>query len=275
MTRERTLTALLLAPLAIAALLWLPTPYMAALVAAIFLLGLWEWTRLAGVDDTVSRAAYLAANALLMAALVWASRAELFPFKLMLLFGALWWLVAVAWLLRPTFAAADTGTNRSLKLLAGTLAIVPAWCALTLLHADDAHAGPRWALLAVGVVWAADTVAYFAGRAFGKRKLASRISPGKTWAGAWGGLVGAVVLAVLYAPLIGIGASALPALALLAALTAVFSIAGDLFESLLKRHSGHKDSGTLFPGHGGLMDRLDSIVAALTIFAVGKEWLGL
>ena len=109
-------------------------------------------------------------------------------------------------------------------------------------------------------MWAADSGAYFAGSKFGRRKLAPAISPGKTWEGVIGGMVTAMVLA---------------ALALLTALTAAISVVGDLFESLMKRHAGLKDSGTIFPGHGGVMDRIDSLLAALPVFVVGKSWLGL
>ena len=122
------------------------------------------------------------------------------------------------------------------------------------------------------IVWASDIGAYAAGRAFGRRKLAPHISPGKTWAGAYGALVAGVLLALIGAWLLGVRDARLLALALLAAATVAISIVGDLFESLLKRHAQVKDSGSIFPGHGGLMDRLDSVFAALPIFAAGL-WL--
>lgn len=272
--RQRVLSASLLAPAAIAAVLWLPTPWLAALVAALLLAGLWEWALLAGVDDRVPRAAYLLANGLLMAALVWGGGPSLFPLKLVALIGVGWWLLALLWLWRYDFASGDTGTARALKLLAGSLAVVPAWCALGWLHADP-DLGPRWSLFALGLVWAADSGAYFAGMRFGRRKLAPRISPGKSWEGVWGGLAASLLLALAVPPVLGVAWGSLPALVLLALVTVAVSIVGDLFESLLKRHSGAKDSGSVIPGHGGLMDRLDSLLAALPVFAVGKAWLGL
>jgi len=135
--------------------------------------------------------------------------------------------------------------------------------------------GPRWALFAVMLVWAADTGAYFVGVRLGRRKLAPRISPNKSWEGFWGGLAGAGLIALLGFKLLGLTWGDLPALLLLTVVAAVMSVAGDLFESLLKRHSGQKDSGRLIPGHGGMLDRLDSILAALPVFMVGKLWLGL
>ncbi len=272
--RQRITTALLLAPVPIIAVLFLPTPWLAALVAAVLLAGLWEWTSFAGVEDTLPRLMFLTANALMMAALVWGGGPSLFTLKLVSLIGVVWWALVLVWLSRPQFGAGDGQAARSLKLLAGSLCIVPAWCALGWLHSEQ-PLGARWTLFALALVWAADTGAYFTGSRFGRRKLAPGISPGKTWEGVFGGLAMSMLLAVAVLPLLGLTWQALPALALLTVVTAAMSVAGDLFESLMKRQSGVKDSGALFPGHGGLMDRLDSLLAALPVFAVGKAWLGL
>lgn len=275
MTGQRVLTAALLGPLAIAAVLWLPTPILAALLAIVFLLGLWEWTRLIAIHGALPRIAILTVGAAIMAALTWSARpGGLFPLHLMILIGAGWWLLAALWLRHFDFMRAPTPRARGIKLVAGVLAMVPAWCALVVLHAGGEF-GPRWALLALLLVWAADTGAYFAGIRYGKAKLAPRISPGKTWAGLWGGVGLSLAVAALASPLLGLGLAQLPALLLLAAVTVGFSVIGDLFESLLKRHAGRKDSGDLIPGHGGVLDRVDSLLAALPVFALGKLWLGL
>lgn len=271
--KQRVVTALFLAPLPILAVLFLPTPWLAAFVAAVLLAGLWEWTRLAGLTDTLPRAAVLTANAMVIAALVWASGPTLVPLKLAALLGVAWWAIVPLWLARPTFAAADTQPSRAMKLLAGSLCVIPAWCALGWLHSEPL--GPRWTLYAIVLIWAADSGAYFAGSKFGRRKLAPAISPGKTWEGVFGGMAAAMVLAVACVKLLGLSWSSLPALALLTAIVAGISVVGDLFESLMKRHAGLKDSGTIFPGHGGVMDRIDSLLAALPVFVVGKAWLGL
>lgn len=272
--RQRVLTAAVLAPVAIGSVLLLPTPWLAAAVALLLLAGLWEWTLLAGLHERMPRVAYLLANAAMMAALSWAAGPSLFPLKLLSLIGVLWWLLALLWLWRSRFAAADSSGARMLKLLAGSLCVLPAWAALIWLHAGSEH-GARWALLALMLVWAADSGAYFAGMRFGRRKLAPTISPGKSWEGVWGGTAATLLLAVLAWPLLGLQRGAVPALLLLTLVVTAISVAGDLFESLMKRHSGIKDSGSVIPGHGGLMDRLDSLLAALPVFAVGKAWLGL
>lgn len=270
--RQRILTALVLLPLAVAAILYLPTPWLGGLVTVVLLLALWEWTSLLGISALSGRLAYLGANVAVMSWLAWSAWQGL---ALTVVFvGVLWWLLAFAWLGRIAFLATPSRSARALKLLAGSLAAVPAWSALLLLHGAEPH-GPRWALAALAAVWAADSFAYFAGSRWGRRKLAPSISPGKTWAGLWGGMFGCVLLTLLAAPLLNVGWLQLPALALLGLITGAFSVLGDLFESLIKRHAGSKDSGALIPGHGGVLDRVDSLLAALPVFVVFKLWLGL
>lgn len=272
--RTRVIAAAIMAPVAILAVLYLPSEFLAALVAALMMLGLWEWTLLAGLRDRVWRAAYLVGNAALMVALVWGAGRGLFTLKLVSLLGALWWLLVLLWLTRFEFAASDNGWSRALKLFAGSVSVIPAWAALCLLHASQPK-GPAWALFALLIVWAADSGAYFIGVRFGKNKLAPRISPGKSWEGFFGGLLATLLLATVALSFLGLSWTSLPGILLLTAVTALFSVAGDLFESLLKRHAGTKDSSDLIPGHGGVLDRVDSLLAALPVFVVGKEWLGL
>jgi phosphatidate cytidylyltransferase len=263
-----------MAPVAILSVLYLPTPFLAGLVAALMMLGLWEWALLSGLHDTVPRAFYLVANALLMAALVWAAGPNLYTLKLVSVIGAAWWLLALLWLANFGFAAADSAGSRVLKLLAGSFSVIPAWSALCWLHWSE-PLGPRWALFAVAIIWAADSGAYFVGVRFGKRKLAPRISPGKSWEGLIGGVAAALLLVLVALPLLHVGWPSAPLLLALTLVTVLISVAGDLFESLLKRHAGIKDSSDLIPGHGGVLDRLDSLLAALPIFLVTKMWLGL
>lgn len=273
--RTRIIAALLMAPLAIGAVYYLPTHYLAALVAAILLAGLWEWSALSGLTDKIPRALYVAGNALMMLALAWGSTGRgLFLYLLISFIGAAWWLLVCLWLWKFEFARKDTSLNRSLKLLSGSLSVIPAWCALAYLH-HDPDTGPRWALFALAIAWAADSGAYFAGVRYGRTKLAPRISPGKSWEGVIGGVVAILLLAVAATPLLGLFWSELGWLLLLTLVTMIFSVVGDLFESLMKRHSGYKDSSDLIPGHGGLMDRLDSLLAVLPIFVIGKSWLEL
>ena len=277
MTRTRLLAALVMAPVAIAAILLLPTEWMVALAAVAFLAGLWEWFDLAGIEDSLSRTVLLVANLGLMVAIVWGSRAST-GFSMALLqvatiVGVIWWLVALAWLGRYRFASSDVGYARTLKLAAGALAVIPAWCALAWIHASEPN-GHRWLLAALMTVWAADTGAYFVGRKFGKHKLAPRVSPNKTIEGLIGGVAAGVVVGLAFAWFAGATPAQLPIVALVALVAVLFSVIGDLFESLLKRHADVKDSGHLIPGHGGVLDRIDGVLAALPVFALGKGVLG-
>lgn len=277
MTRTRLLAALIMTPLAIAAVLLLPTPWLVALAAVLFLAGLWEWFRLAEIDDTLHRSVLLVANLAMMVAIVWASRSgsgySFVLFQLATVVGVVWWLLAMVWLKNFEFASDHDTHARMFKLAAGTLAVVPAWCALALIHGSNPN-GHRWLLIALVVIWAADSGAYFAGRRFGKRKLSPRISPNKTVEGLVGGMIAALAVALIGAPLAGASLAQLPLVAVLVVVTVAFSVVGDLFESLLKRHVGAKDSGDLIPGHGGILDRIDSVLAALPVFALGKGLFG-
>lgn len=276
---QRVATALVLAPLVVLATLFLPTPYMAAVAAALFLGGLWEWSHLVGIQARTWRAAYLMGNLVLMTGLLWARALPLF--SLVSLIGVAWWLLALLWLARADVGRSGHWLARTVKLLAGTLAIVPAWCALVLLHLGEgtlAHPdaeGPHWMLLALAVVWAADSCAYVVGVSLGKRKLIPHISPGKTWMGLWGGVAGGMVIAFVGMPWVGVKDTHWLPMLELGLATVVASVIGDLFESLMKRHSGLKDSGTLFPGHGGVLDRIDSLVAALPVLWLAKGYLAL
>ncbi len=282
MTKTRLLAALIMAPIAILSVLFVSTPVLAALSALLFLAALWEWLKLADVQDTLARTILLLLNLALMVALVWGSRStqggSFVLLQLVVVIGVIWWLLAMIWLKHYRFASDPDSHARVFKLAAGTLAVIPAWSALGLIHVSQPN-GHRWLLLALFLVWAADTGAYFAGRAFGgklfgNRKLAPRISPNKSIEGLIGGLLLALVVAMIGAPLAGATTAQLPAVAVVALASVGFSVVGDLFESMLKRHIGVKDSGDMIPGHGGVLDRVDSVLAALPVFALGKIWLG-
>ena len=183
MTKTRILAALIMAPVAIAAILLLPTQWLAAAAAAVMLIGLWEWLKLAGIEDTLARTVLLVLNLVLMVLVVWADAGSLVLYQIATLIGVGWWLCALLWLRFYRFGTQPGSPARILKLLAGTLAIVPAWASLVLIHAggdaDTSHSGNGhlWLLAALALVWAADSGAYFAGRHFGRHKLAPRISP--------------------------------------------------------------------------------------------------
>ena len=270
MLKTRVLTAIALLPLVLGMLFLASAAAWMAFAAAIALVSCWEWSRLCGFGP-VARRVFLVASAAIGAALaaaylrgpesVFANLAQA-----SFVASAYFWVFAVpAWLalrLRPEPWASG---------LAGWFVLWPMWAALVVLR----EASP-WILLAcAALVWVADIAAYFAGRRFGRRKLAPAISPGKTWEGVYGALAAVAAYALALAPYArdaGYGGSvaAGPTVAwvvLALALTGL-SICGDLLESLLKRHAGVKDSGRLLPGHGGILDRTDALLAAMPAAAL-------
>jgi len=270
--KQRVLTAAALAPVAIVLVLWLDSAAFALGIGVVFAFGLSEWARLIGLRSMWSRLALVLANALLMGVL-WEWR-EPGLFEWVVLLGVAWWPLAAWWLGHYSFGAAQRRRNLGLKAAAGTLTVVPAWAAAILLH-EIPVLGPWWLLFVLVLVWCADIAAFFAGRRYGRTKLAPQISPGKTRAGVWGALAGSAIYACAAGAALGERDTALGLLVALSLVTVVFSIVGDLFESLIKRHSNVKDSGTVFPGHGGVFDRFDSLFAALPVFTGGKILLGL
>jgi phosphatidate cytidylyltransferase len=272
MLRQRIITALLLLPVALAIILLPPTGLFGIVIGLVLLLAGWEWTSLAGLRGTPARAGYLATLAVAFIALWFARGTALWPAIIVL--GVAWWLVCCLWLRHFAFGASPTREHMAIKLLAGVMLFVPTWIGVLTIH-GGADRGHWWTLAAIVIVWAADIGAYFSGRFFGKRKLAPQISPGKTWAGVYGALVSGALFAGLGAWLLDVRGAPLVGTVVLGLFVVAASVIGDLFESLMKRHAAVKDSGTLFPGHGGLLDRMDSVFAAIPVFAAGSLLLGL
>ena len=282
MTKTRLLAALIMAPVAIAAILFLSTPWIVALAAVVFLAGLWEWFELAEIEDTLARTVLLVAHLALMVAIVWASRSasgySYVLFQLASVIGVVWWALSLLWLRSYDFASNHQSWARFFKLAAGAVAVIPAWCALAWIHATEPN-GHVWLFTALAIVWAADSAAYFSGRhfggtLFGERKLAPRVSPNKTFEGLAGGVLAGVLVGICGSLLAGATGDQVPLVALVSLVATLASVVGDLFESLLKRHAGVKDSGHLIPGHGGVLDRIDGVLAALPVFALGKAMFG-
>ena len=272
MLKARLISAAILVPLVVCGVLFLSTPVFSAILAAIMLLAAWEWSHLIPVEQTVVRVIYTLAMAALMW-MFWQAGLSQLVFPLLLL-AMIWWLCALFWLSRPQLCAVHSALNVNLKLFAGALVILPAWAALVTLHSGSER-GPVLTLMMMVLVWLADSGAYFAGRQWGKTKLAPAISPGKTWEGVYGGLFSSLVFAAIAGMLFSKSVKWTLMFMLVAGIAVLFSVAGDLLESLMKRHSGIKDSGNIIPGHGGIFDRIDGLVAAAPVFLAGYLWLGL
>ena len=270
--RQRVLTAVVLGLGALAAIFWLPTPAFGVVTAGVVLAGGWEWSRLAGWTDAAHRRVFLLVLAVVLAAAaVLVHRGGL---ALELVAGALWWLAALGLVLRYERSGRGLPTPAGLRrALAGHLTLVPAWAALVALHAQGDW-GSAWVFFLAALVWLADIGAYFAGRRWGRRRLAVRVSPGKSWEGVAGGTLAALAWTLVAALVAGLPPTRWPALLLVAVGTVAASVLGDLSESLFKREAQVKDSGDLLPGHGGVLDRIDSLTAAAPVFLLLGQWAG-
>lgn len=272
MLLTRILTALVALPLTVAAIVFLPTALMATLVLVLMLGGAWEWGGLMRLR-VPGRLLLMASVCLLSLVVALWRHSEAGPGTENALIGisALFWLSAILWIVRFPRDWGKTLGQRALAGPVGTIVLAAPVASVAYLHqADD---GPLLVLVLCFLVWAADTGAYAAGRTLGRRKLAPNVSPGKTVEGAIGGAAAALVVAGIAAFAMNYGASRTLGMMVLGAWIAVISIVGDLTLSMFKRAAGIKDSGRLFPGHGGVLDRLDSLIAAAPWFVLGLHWL--
>jgi phosphatidate cytidylyltransferase len=281
MLKTRVLTAALLFALFLAALFWLPFRYWAALTTLATVVAAWEWAALAGV---ASRGRFMFAAIVLLACLwitldavgmlelearFWARLLIMNAFIFLWAPAALFWCLVVPFWLWRRWPLNRNIWGRGLLLLLGFFLILATWSLLCFFPYGVSRGFLLWLL---GIVWVSDISAYFAGRRFGGKKLAPRISPGKTWAGVYGALAGVLLYwaattacLTMMDDIRDIAVKTMHPLVLLSFMLflAVIGILGDLFESLLKRQAGVKDSGNLLPGHGGALDRIDSLMAVL------------
>jgi len=267
MLKQRVITALLLLPLVMALIFAAPAAWFLALLAIVLLGCSWEYSRMAGVSSQSGGYLLTLVQAIILATLFWYKDHWATDISLYLSICCVVWLLLFV---RLPLYRPDTpldNTYRTISVTTAILSITTGWFALSWIRLQPE--GAWLILLLLLIVWAADTGAYFSGIAFGKRKLAPNISPGKTLAGLLGGLVAAPLVALLAAYLMPFDSVEPVPLVLLSLVTALVSVGGDLMISLHKRTSGIKDSSKLLPGHGGMLDRLDSLLAAAPFFALG------
>jgi phosphatidate cytidylyltransferase len=264
MLLQRVLTAIPLAIGIIWIILFQPGYVLFWLTMVIAALAAYEWAKLAGLSS-VAQVAYL----LLICAIVWVvtnHAGESMRFYIYA--GVAWWFAICLYLFKaqPKLAGAKVSP---LKLLAGILVIPAAVFAMNAIHSQQN--GAEWLLYGLVLVWVADSGAYFSGRRFGRNKLAPAISPGKTREGLYGAVAAVVLYSAVAAYYFDLDIRAAIQLLLLAVVLTLVSVAGDLYESVLKRERGVKDSGAILPGHGGVLDRIDSVLAAMPVFMLGRE----
>ncbi len=264
MLRQRVITALVLVAVLLGVMIGLPPRATVILLSLIVLVGAWEWAGFIGGGGIGARIAFTLVIGLGMVAGAYFAL-EPNTMRSAMLVAVVWWVIAFVWV-----AVLPERVNAFSAAFAGVLALVPCWMALVYLCLA-APAGTAWVLFTLALVWAADTGAFFAGRALGKVLLAPRVSPKKTWEGVIGGVALAGLVAWVGAWFFDLEAWSF---VMLCIAVAALSIVGDLTESMLKRAAGLKDSGTVFPGHGGMLDRIDSVTAAAPALVFGLFGLG-
>lgn len=266
MLKLRILSSLVLIPLVMWVVIGWPLYGMALFLGVFTLLAGWEWTRLAGIAQIPSRIAYVALLAL-AGVLLWFEPVWVRPLLALAISFWIWVLIEMV-----SYRAVESGFLATMpgKLLGGFLVLLPAWIVPLTLRSMP---GGEWLVVyLMFLVWGADSGAYFAGHRFGRHKLAPNISPGKTWEGVAGGLITVFLLAVPTGYLVWqFRSDSLVLWIVISLATGLISVLGDLYESRIKRIAGVKDSGTLIPGHGGVLDRIDAFTAAAPVFALA--WL--
>ncbi|WP_322407345.1 phosphatidate cytidylyltransferase [Idiomarina sp. PL1-037] len=280
MLKQRIITALLLVPVALYGVFMLPLWGFALFIQGVLMLGAWEWSPLMGVRRTSARIAYTLFVGAIIGVL-----SSLAPYEHLweggelskliyytILAGGVWWVVALAMIVNYPSSRRMWSRTRAIVGVFGLLIFIPTWAALVTVRSidiDESRFFGGWVVLFILLlVWAADVGAYFAGVRYGRNKMMPAVSPGKTMEGLCGGVTLAFVVMMVVAHWTKVPADQFTGYYLTGLFTVVASVFGDLNESMFKRSAGVKDSGSILPGHGGILDRIDSLTAAVPIFTL-------
>jgi len=278
--KQRILTALLLIPVALYAVFLLPLWGFSLFIQAVLMLGAWEWSPLMGVTRKSGRIAYTIAVGAIIGILsffvpyqhLWTDGSLDPLIYYTILLGGIWWVCALALIVNYPSSRRMWSRTRSIVGLFGLLIFVPTWAALVTVRSINIDVQPYfggWVVLFILLlVWAADVGAFFAGVRYGRNKMMPAVSPGKTMEGLCGGISLAFVVMMVVSHWTKIPADQFTGYYLTGLFTVVASVFGDLNESMFKRAAGVKDSGSILPGHGGILDRIDSLTAAVPIFTL-------
>lgn len=266
MLRKRIVTAIFLIPLTLVVLIYLPPVSFFILTGFITLCAAWEWTNLMEIKNASNRFIYVVLMVFMLLL------ATLISISSILFLTLIWWLLASLCILFYPQGSDWWKRGFFWRGLMGMMVLVPCWVAINFIRYREM--GITTLVFLLVLVCGADSVAYFIGRKWGKHRLIPSVSPGKSWEGLAGALVYAVVITCITLWAFHVPGQLTIYIILLSLVTVIFSVIGDLFESMLKRQAGLKDSSNLLPGHGGLLDRMDSLTAALPIFAFGANLLG-
>lgn len=282
---KRILTSLVLAPAALALVFYTPLELFSIIAGGLVLLSAWEWSAFASLNKGYLRSIYVAlmagllylANHFLPIETLWQNDQLVTAAQYIFVLSTVWWLVAtlLVWTYPNTAKAWHKGVIP--RAIAGVITLIPMWLALNVLRSSGFETDPMHGsiliMVVLGIVWSTDIGAYFSGKNFGKNKLMPLVSPNKTIEGLIGGIACSVVFVITFCYFNNQPISMWSTYAVMAIGVAVFSAVGDLLESMFKREVGLKDSGSCLPGHGGILDRIDSLTAAAPIFTAFYIWI--
>jgi len=271
--KQRLITAIILFSLLVWGILVLSTDWIAVVLAFFITIGAWEWTRMMELKSSILRITYVFCIILCMGSGWWFLQHMPGLYYFSIICAVACWIVAL-YAVKTYPSNTALYSNKLAKSVLGLLLLVPTWMALVGLHNSPTF-GPNYVVYLILLTSVADTGAYFGGRRWGKNKLAPALSPGKTWEGVGSALIATMFFSVLGALILDVGSGQLASIIkfiVLSMIVVAFSIIGDLIESLFKRLVKLKDSGTILPGHGGILDRIDSMTAAAPFFVLGL-WL--
>ena len=273
MLKQRVLTAAILIPLLLVSIIWLPGQYFALLIAFVATVGAWEWTKIMQLTALQKKFLYMAIFVVALT-ICWFVT-SLYPESAsFMLYGSLLWWICALLLIVSYPRRNELCGNIIISGLIGIVILVPCWLSITLLH-NKYEQGIQLVVYLFALIAVADSGAYFGGRFWGRNKLAPSVSPGKSWEGVISGLVCVGVLAYFCVEIVMQRPpdwQSTGVFIVISLVTAAFSIVGDLTESMFKRRVGLKDSGSILPGHGGVLDRIDSMTAAAPLFAICLHW---
>ncbi len=267
MLYQRILTAIPLAAFVFWIIFFQPTSVFFYFLLLVILISGFEWARLSGVNNVPLRILFAVA----MAALTWLVAQYLSDYVPWLIYISVLWWFSISYYLKFAKPKAASSTLKLDKLFIAFVVLPAAALAMQNIHAMQQ--GADWLFYALALVWVADIGAYFSGKKFGKHKLAPNISPGKTKEGLIGAVIATSIYTLIASYYFELDTEHSALLVLLSVILTFISVSGDLYFSFLKREAGLKDSGNILPGHGGILDRIDSVLAAMPVFMVGYNWL--
>jgi len=266
MLYQRILTAIPLAAFVIWIIFFQPTSVFFYFALFIVLISGYEWAKLSGVQNTLLRVVFT----LFVTAITWAIHQYLSNVTDWAIYVSVMWWFSITYYLKMATPKSASSDLKLEKLFIALLVLPAAALAMEKIH--SIHQGADWLFYALSLVWVADIGAYFSGKKFGKNKLAPHISPGKTKEGLYGAVIATSIYTLLASYYFEIASEYAVLLVMLSVIVTLVSVSGDLYFSFLKREAGLKDSGNILPGHGGMLDRVDSVLAAMPVFLVGFNW---